>query len=318
MENRSHALLAGLFTLLLLIAAAVTAIWVSKQNLPRIPYELIATSPVTGLTVQSQVRYQGVPVGSVESLRFVPEKPGKVLILIGIDPRTPVTRATWAEIVIAGVTGISNVELRDDGTSTTRLDSSAANIQQIPIRPNFLDRLITQATAMAPAVEGLLVHIQKIASDENIEALNSTLRNVASLSDQLKRSVVLLEPGLAKVPALIEGLTVTGKRVEEAMVDVRTFTRSAQKTLDGFNAPGGTMVQVTQSLKDIREAVSQLRLSTLPDVSMLTRSATDASQALTQTARQLGQSPQSLIFGPPRSVAGPGEPGFAGFGAAGR
>jgi phospholipid/cholesterol/gamma-HCH transport system substrate-binding protein len=39
---------------------------------------------------------------------------------------------------------------------------------------------------------------------------------------------------------------------------------------------------------------------------------------LTQTARQLGQSPQSLIFGPPRTVAGPGEPGFAGFGAAGR
>ncbi|MFY9138742.1 MlaD family protein [Zwartia sp.] len=318
MENRSHALLAGLFTLLLVIAAAITAVWVSKQNLPRIPYELIATSPVTGLTVQSQVRYQGVPVGSVESLRFVPEKPGKVLILIGIDPKTPITEATWAEIVIAGVTGISNVELRDDGTSTTRLVSSAANMQQIPIRPNFLDRLIAQASAMAPAVEGLLVHIQKIASDENIEALGATLHNVASLSDQLKRSVVLLEPGLAKVPALIDGLTVTGKRVDEAMVDFRKLTISAQKTLDGFNAPGGAMVQLTRSLKDIREAVAQLRVSTLPDVSMLSLSAIDASQALTQTARQLGQSPQSLIFGPPRSVAGPGEPGFAGFGAARR
>jgi len=135
MENRSHALLAGLFTLLLVIAAGVVAIWVSKQNLPRVPYELIATSPVTGLSVQSEVRYQGVPVGNVESLRFVPEKPGKVLILIGIDPRTPITRATWAEIVIAGVTGISNVELRDDGTSTTRLDSSPGKIAQIPIRP---------------------------------------------------------------------------------------------------------------------------------------------------------------------------------------
>jgi phospholipid/cholesterol/gamma-HCH transport system substrate-binding protein len=51
---------------------------------------------------------------------------------------------------------------------------------------------------------------------------------------------------------------------------------------------------------------------------MLMLGATDASRALTQTARQLGQSPQSLIFGPPRAVAGPGEPGFAGFGAAGR
>ncbi|MDN3987431.1 MlaD family protein [Zwartia vadi] len=318
MENRSHALLAGLFTLLLLLAAGVVAIWVSKQNLPRVPYELIATSPVTGLSVQSEVRYQGVPVGNVESLRFVPEKPGKVLILIGIDPRTPITRATWAEIVIAGVTGISNVELRDDGTSTTRLESSAAKIQQIPIRPNFLDRLIAQASGMAPAVEGLLVHIQKIASDENIEALSSTLKNVASLSDQLRRSVVLLEPGIAKVPALIDNLSVTGKRVDEAMTDIRKLALSAQKTLDVLNAPGGTMVQMTQSLKDIREAVAQLRVSTLPDVSMLTLSATDASRALTQTARQLGQAPQSLIFGPPRAVPGPGEPGFAGFGATGR
>lgn len=318
MENRSHALLAGLFALLLIIAAGVTAVWVSKQNLPRIPYELIATSPVTGLSVQSQVRYQGVPVGNVESLRFVPEQPGKVLILIGIDPSTPVTRATWAEIVIAGVTGISNVELRDDGTSTTRIESSATHIQQIPIRPNFLDRLIAQATTMVPAVEGLLVHIQKIASDENIEALGATMRNVASLTDQLKRSVVLLEPGFAKVPALIDGLTVTGQRMDEAMVDIRKLTRSAQKTLDGFNAPGGTLMQVTQSLKEIRQAVAQLQVSTLPDASMLMLGATDASRALAQTARQLGQSPQSLIFGPPRAVAGPGEPDFAGFGAAGR
>jgi phospholipid/cholesterol/gamma-HCH transport system substrate-binding protein len=120
------------------------------------------------------------------------------------------------------------------------------------------------------------------------------------------------------VPALIDGLTVTGKRVDEAVVDVRKLTLSAQKTLDVLNAPGGTMVQVTRSLKDIREAVAQLRVSILPDVSMFTLNATDASQALTQTLRQLGQSPQSLIFGRPRSNAGPGEPGFAGFGAAPR
>jgi phospholipid/cholesterol/gamma-HCH transport system substrate-binding protein len=257
-------------------------------------------------------------VGNVVSLRFVPESPGKVFILIGIDPKTPITEATWAEIVIAGVTGISNVELRDDGTSTKRIVSSPNDMHQIPIRPNFLDRLISQASAMTPAVEGLLESIKKISSDENIEAFSESLRNVASLTEQLNRSMALLEPGLAKVPALIDGLTVTGNRVDEAVVDVRKLTLSAQKTLDGFNAPSGTMVQVSKSLKDIREAVAQLRVSTLPDLSMLTLSATEASQAFTQTARQLGQSPQSLIFGSPRSKAGPGEPGFSGFGATGR
>ena len=132
MENRSHALLAGLFTLLLMIAGAVGAVWVSKKNLPLLPYELVATSPVTGLSEQSTVRYQGVPVGRVQSLRFMPDKPGQVRILIGVDPTTPLTESSWAEIVSAGVTGISNVELRDDGKSTKRLVSSAGRIQDIP------------------------------------------------------------------------------------------------------------------------------------------------------------------------------------------
>ena len=34
MENRSHALIAGLFTLLLIVAGAIGAIWVSKKNIP--------------------------------------------------------------------------------------------------------------------------------------------------------------------------------------------------------------------------------------------------------------------------------------------
>jgi len=34
MENRSYALLAGLFTLLLVIAGAIGAVWVSKKNVP--------------------------------------------------------------------------------------------------------------------------------------------------------------------------------------------------------------------------------------------------------------------------------------------
>lgn len=294
MENRSHALLAGLFTIVLVIAAALGSIWISKKNLPRVPFELIATSPVTGLSVQSEVRYQGVPVGSVEKLRFVPENPGKVLILIAIDPKTPVTSATWAEIVIAGVTGISNVELRDDGSSLTRLSSTESHIVQIPIRPSFLDRLISQTSDMIPAIEGLLKHVNQLASDDNLAALSTTLRNTAALSEQLRHSV------------------------DQALGDFRSLTRSAQQSLDRINAPEGALRQVTLTLKDIQASVAQLQTSTLPDVSMLTLSATDTSRALTQAARQFGQSPQSLIFGRPLTAPGPGESGFAGFGAQGR
>ena len=70
MENRSHALMAGLFALILTIGGIAAAIWISKKNIPLSPYELVSTSPVTGLSTSSQVRYQGVPS------RAVGEEPG--------------------------------------------------------------------------------------------------------------------------------------------------------------------------------------------------------------------------------------------------
>jgi phospholipid/cholesterol/gamma-HCH transport system substrate-binding protein len=302
MENRSHALLAGLFTLLLVIAGAVGAVWVSKKNVPLLPYELVATSPVTGLSEQSTVRYQGVPVGRVQSLRFMPDKPGQVRILIGVDPNTPLTESSWAEIVSAGVTGISNVELRDDGKSSNRLVSSAGRIQDIPIRPSFLERLQMQSDEVLPGLDRIMSQIEKITSDQNIESLQTTMKNVAELSIQLNQSAKLLEPGLKKLPALVDGMTTVTRRMDDSMV---LLTRR----LDGALADVGILTRSAQ------DAIAQINASTLPDISVLSSSVVDASRTLTRTVRQFGQSPQSFIFGPPRAAPGPGEPGFAGFGS---
>jgi phospholipid/cholesterol/gamma-HCH transport system substrate-binding protein len=302
MENRSHALLAGLFTLLLVIAGAIGAVWVSKKNVPLLPYELVATSPVTGLSVQSAVRYQGVPVGRVQSLRFMPDKPGQVRILIGVDPNTPLTESSWAEIVTAGVTGISNVELRDDGKSKKRLVSSPEHIQDIPIRPSFLERLQTQSDELLPALDRIMDQIEKITSDQNIESLQTTMKNVAELSTQLNQSAKLLEPGLKKIPAMVDGVTAMTRRMDDGIV---LLTRR----LDG------AMADISILTRSAQEAIAKVNATTLPDVSLLSSSVVDASRTLTRTVRQFGQSPQSFIFGPPRVAPGPGEPGFAGFGS---
>ena len=59
MENRSHALMAGIFTLVLLAAAAV-AIWIGRTDPAS---RIVSATAVSGLNSQSTVRYQGVPVG---------------------------------------------------------------------------------------------------------------------------------------------------------------------------------------------------------------------------------------------------------------
>lgn len=315
MENRSHAMLAGLFTLVLLICAAMAAIWISKKNVPLKPFELVASSPVTGLSVQSQVRYQGVPVGRVDSLRFIQDKPGQVRILIGVDPNTPITEGTWAEIVTAGVTGISNIELRDNGATPTRLESSPQKIADIPIKPSFFERLQSQGGGMLASLERVLSQVEKITSDDNLKAIGTTLKNSAELSESLNRSVQAMEPGLKKLPVMMDTLVATGKRVDVAATEIGKLAASAQETVKMLNAPNGPMQTAANSLIGLQEVALQLRASTLPDVSILTLSLTDAARSFSRTSREIGQAPQSLIFGPPRAVAGPGEPGFAGFGS---
>ena len=202
----------------------------------------------------------------------------------------------------AGVTGISNVELRDDGKSKKRLVSSADKIQDIPIRPSFLERLQTRSEDILPGIDRILDQVEKMTSDQNIASLETTMKNVAELSTQLNQSIKLLEPGLKKIPAMVDGVTAMTRRMDDGIV---LLTRR----LDGAMADIGILTRSAQ------DAIAQVNASTLPDMSLLSSSVVDASRTLTRTVRQLGQSPQSFIFGPPRVAPGPGEPGFAGFGS---
>ena len=68
MENRSHALIAGLFTLLLGIAAALSMWWFGGKTEVTRDYLVVTSKSVSGLNPQAQVRYRGIRVGRVESI----------------------------------------------------------------------------------------------------------------------------------------------------------------------------------------------------------------------------------------------------------
>jgi phospholipid/cholesterol/gamma-HCH transport system substrate-binding protein len=86
MENRSHALLAGLFTIVLAASLVVAAAWLGGREGPRVPYVIVSKVGVGGLNREAAVRYRGVEVGRVESIRFDPEDRRQILIDIGVAP----------------------------------------------------------------------------------------------------------------------------------------------------------------------------------------------------------------------------------------
>ena len=135
MENRAYALAAGLFTLLLGAALVAVAFWFSKDDMSLVPYVVTTTRSVSGLKTDAAVRYRGVEVGRVESIRIEPGSEGRILIRIGVSVDTPVTKGTYARLGFQGVTGLAFISLDDDGSSPVRLSSHGRELAQIQKRP---------------------------------------------------------------------------------------------------------------------------------------------------------------------------------------
>ena len=86
METKSNNLLVGSFTLLVLGALFVFALWVGRVQLDRTYayYELVFEGSVSGLRQASTVQYNGIPVGRVIDLHLAED-----------DPQSPHPRAAY-------------------------------------------------------------------------------------------------------------------------------------------------------------------------------------------------------------------------------
>ncbi|MFD4836089.1 MlaD family protein [Achromobacter sp. NPDC058515] len=314
MENRSHALMAGIFTLVLLAAAALVAIWIGRDRTHLQTYEIVSATAVSGLNPQSSVRYQGVPVGRVQSLALNPDKPGQVRIRIGVAPNTPITESTWAELGVQGVTGMANVELRDDGTSLKRLASSAEHPAAIPLRPGFLDRIEQRGGKLISNVEEATEQLRRVLSEQNVQALTASLQNATDITQSLKEASRDLAPTLSKLGPLLESLGNTSRQADRAAREVADLAQQARQSLARLNAPDGPLAGATRSLNDIALAAARLDGETLPAITGMAASVSAAARGAAVTLRRVDSTPQSFLFGPAPVAPGPGEPGFAGFG----
>jgi len=115
MENKSHALAAGAFVLVITALLVALAVWLTRDSSVHRIYELSSSEAVTGLQAQASVRFKGVNIGKVTAIGLDPQVPGHVLIRIAIDDQAPITESTFATLRFQGVTGLAFLQLDDSG-----------------------------------------------------------------------------------------------------------------------------------------------------------------------------------------------------------
>lgn len=296
MENRAHALAAGLFVIFLSAAVAAVAMWFSGGTAARDKYLLVSEFPITGLNPQAVVRYRGVSVGKVENIRLDPKDSHAILIRIAVDRDLPLTKNAYAQLGYQGLTGLAFVQLNDDGKQAERLQTDPDNPAQIPFRPSALDSIAESGQRLLSNANGLAERLNLLLGDQNQVRFSHILENTEGLTGSLRRTASELKPGLKSLPGLAADASSVLKRTDQLVIDLNQITAK-------INQQGGAVDSLSHTAGELTETMHKLREAT--------EGVVRNSRSVDRVLMQLEEQPRSLLFGRSPPPPGPGEDGFA-------
>lgn len=301
MENKAHAMVAGAFTLLLLLATLAAIIWFGGQREAVTEYVVVTRQNVTGLNLQAQVRYRGIRVGRVESVELDKNDSRDILIRVSISKDVPVTRGTIAKLGYQGLTGIAHVLLEDTGKNPAPIEQGE-KLPRIPMQPSLMQEFADSGGAVLRQANELLTNINQLLTAENRTRISKTLGNLETGSANL--TATLAEARAVLADDRVKRLGPAIANIEGAASEARNALREAGKLLPHMLALTEKLDRMVGEANGEGLAASGVRMQELG------RELTQTSRQLNRILQMLEAAPQSLIYGPPSAAPGPGEPGF--------
>ncbi|MDF2462667.1 MAG: transporter periplasmic component-like protein [Ramlibacter sp.] len=304
MENKAHAMAAGIFVVAITLLLVGLAAWLTRDTGKRDPYEISTRETITGLQEQAAVRYRGVEVGKVAAIGFDPKTQGNVLMKLEIDHDAPVTRDTFATLGFQGVTGLAFVQLDDTGKPAPRLQPEDGHPPRIPLRPGLLSKLMDKGEVILDRVEQVTARMNQMLGDENQKRFSSALDNLGSAAAEAGQLAKRLDSTVAtRVDPAIASVQKSAEQVGKTAAD---FSQTSQR----LNQKDGPMDRLAEGTEALSHAADSFNSATLPRINRVTEETSRAVRQLGRTANTINDNPQSLIFGSGAVVPGPGEPGF--------
>jgi phospholipid/cholesterol/gamma-HCH transport system substrate-binding protein len=316
MENKAHAMAAGIFVALLTALVLGLASWLTRATGVRDPYEISTRETVTGLQEQAPVRFRGVDVGKVKKITFDPKAAGNVLVRIEVDRDTPLTTDTYAQLSYQGVTGLAFIQLLDHGKAAPRLVPNDENPPRIPLEPGLLTKLEEKGELILDRVNEVATGLNTMLGAPNQKRIADALENIGRAAGSTQQLAASLDSTVKKrLDPAIEQATVTLKGAQRTIDQVGAVAAQFGQTAQRLNAPGGPIERLGQGTDALSHAAETFTATTLPRIDRATEETTRTVRSMHRAIDELTENPQMLIYGEGKPQPGPGEPGFQAPGA---
>ncbi len=327
MYSKVNYALVGLFVVLFGAAVVGVTFWltIGVENKSYSRYRVYFHESVAGLSLKAAVRYRGVQIGQVASIRLDPSNPDQVDVVLDIERGTPIRRDTIATLSKQGLTGVAAVELSGGGQSLPLEKQPGQELPVIQAGPSLVARLDDAFNNILTNVDTLSRRFERLLGEENQTALTQILQHlntitgaVADRSDSLRRTLDNVETFtgtlagrsaqlgkvLDQLTAMLRGSGDLSARLRAALSDFRAGAQSVRRTADTFD-------RTSRDLSGLAEVgqreLRRLGQNTVPELDTLLVEANELMAVLRRLAELLEQNPRALVVGKPSGRPGPGE-----------
>jgi phospholipid/cholesterol/gamma-HCH transport system substrate-binding protein len=295
----------GAVTVALLAGTLLFIVWLAGlSNKETKCYDIYFAQGVGGLNKGSNVSFSGVPVGQVQKISLLPNRPEFVWVRIEVDEQTPVLQGTSAQIHGVGFTGVSEIQLA--GAERGRPAIQQAGPQGCPVLPatsGGLSALLNSAPELIDRIQRLTERLTELLSDKNQNSISDILENIDVTTQQLRKHAPELGQTIAEIQVATHnaGLAAnsiaelgnnTNKLVNEqgrpAVDNLNKAIVSAQQAADNLNA----------MITDARPGVQNFTKSTLPEANKLVHDLRELSQSLQQVSDRVNHQGIGGALGP--------------------
>ena len=307
MDTKVNFTLVGLFVILLGATAIILILWLTTMQYSETydTYLIYMHEEVSGLSVQSPVRYNGVKVGYVQSIELNPTDAQQVILVLKIEQGTPITTSTVSSLMSEGITGIDYIGLKALTAEAPLLVAKPGEKYPIiPAEPSLLVQLSTSLQEVTASIKKLSNSVNDVFNIPNRQAIGESLTNIAKITKTLEQNSNNVNETLTSLNALMKNGEKASKQLPEVMTQLSDMLVSMKQLARNFSTVGQN---ATTTLKNTELTVQNISQQLLPSAEQLLNQLNSMTNNLEQFSFELQRNPSVLIRGKYPPPAGPGE-----------
>lgn len=327
METRASYLLVGSFVLIVIVAMLGFVLWIAKGQIDKktASYQTYFKTTVTGLQVGSVVRYRGILVGEVTSIRVSLKNTQEIEVTFEVKRDTPIDRFSTAVLETQGITGVAFIQIKHDAKAYKAWRAVVTNEAVKPGAPEVdvargaqyptldsdssgFEKILSDLPKMLASIRELADAAKKLFDRGNLDSIKTTLASLATLSKGISKSgekidrlignldkaVVQLPPAIADARASIRKFGAMSASLNKAVVQLTPAIADARTGIRNFGAMSASLDKL---IKENRRPIRDFSATGLYELSLFITEARELVRNLNRVAKRIEDDPSRFLFG---------------------